>query len=169
MWRRPSPSSPEKRSRSYGNILCSIVPRRRPLRLLFVIIFAAFSLHILSKPVCSSFKALDLDNGRWPWVIPTWACQSLSRDHIHNAPSVRLRQGTVVGKVLSNSYPVSVEAFLGIPYALPPTGDRRFRLPEPVKSGGDKFDATSYGYRWVYYHSFAIALAYMRVILYFQL
>ena len=68
------------------------------------------------------------------------------------APAVTLRQGTVVGKLLADtSYPRSVEAFLGIPYALPPTGERRFMPPEPVVEGDGEIDASQYGKRCACY------------------
>jgi len=36
-------------------------------------------------------------------------------------------------------------AFLGIPYAAPPTGERRFLPPQPVKPWTEPLDATAYG------------------------
>lgn len=65
-------------------------------------------------------------------------------------PQVVLRQGTYVGKVLSNDdHPVPIESWLGIPYAKPPIGKRRFRRPQSVSAGRRKADATEYGYRYV--------------------
>ncbi|KAK6215627.1 carboxylesterase [Colletotrichum tabaci] len=60
-------------------------------------------------------------------------------------PSVTLTQGTVVGTVLTENLPRPVEAFKGIPYALPPTGDRRFRAPAPVKPSTETIDASEWG------------------------
>ncbi|MEP1124461.1 MAG: carboxylesterase/lipase family protein [Ilumatobacter sp.] len=37
-------------------------------------------------------------------------------------------------------------AFLGVPYAIPPVGDRRFRAPEPSPSSVDVVDATTHGH-----------------------
>ncbi|EEH19525.2 hypothetical protein PABG_01844 [Paracoccidioides brasiliensis Pb03] len=62
-------------------------------------------------------------------------------------PSVTIRQGTIIGRVLQHNIPQSVEAFLGVPYALPPTGERRFMPPVPVNSSDDVIDATSCGNR----------------------
>lgn len=56
-------------------------------------------------------------------------------------PSVTIPQGTFIGKRNSN-YPQILEEFLGIPYALPPTGDRRFRPPFPVTASNATFDVT---------------------------
>lgn len=39
----------------------------------------------------------------------------------------------------------SVQAFLGIPYAFPPTGDLRFRPPVKVKDSSEDIDASHYG------------------------
>lgn len=41
------------------------------------------------------------------------------------SPSVWLPQGLVVGATLKSECPQAVEAFRGIPYALPPTGAHR--------------------------------------------
>ncbi|KAF7556507.1 hypothetical protein G7046_g6271 [Stylonectria norvegica] len=60
-------------------------------------------------------------------------------------PTVKLTQGTVVGVRLSDNLPRPVEAFRGIPYALPPTGDRRFRPAVKVEESSDIIDAGQYG------------------------
>lgn len=60
-------------------------------------------------------------------------------------PSVKLRQGTVVGVTQSEPGAKPVQAFLGIPYALPPTGDRRFRPPVKVEASSKVIDASRYG------------------------
>ncbi|KAH6643300.1 acetylcholinesterase precursor [Truncatella angustata] len=62
-------------------------------------------------------------------------------------PTVKLPQGTVVGIQETGGYPVPIEAFKGIPYALPPTGDRRFRPPVKVKPSEDVIDASHFGPR----------------------
>ncbi|KAJ7166299.1 carotenoid ester lipase precursor [Mycena crocata] len=43
------------------------------------------------------------------------------------APSITLDSGTFIGTASSNT-----QSFLGIPFAQSPTGDRRFRLPQPI-------------------------------------
>ncbi|KAF8645416.1 hypothetical protein AX16_007831 [Volvariella volvacea WC 439] len=55
-------------------------------------------------------------------------------------PTVRLDSATVTG-VSSGS----TNQFLGIPFALPPTGDRRLRLPQPIPSYTTNFSATEFG------------------------
>lgn len=62
-------------------------------------------------------------------------------------PKVTLAQGTVVGIQQQDAYPKPVDAFLGIPYALPPTGERRFRPPEKVLPSSDVIDASKFGPR----------------------
>ncbi len=62
-------------------------------------------------------------------------------------PKVTLAQGTVIGIQQQDAYPKPVDAFLGIPYALPPTGDRRFRPPEKVLPSSDVIDASKFGPR----------------------
>lgn len=61
------------------------------------------------------------------------------------SPSVFLPQGTVVGVQLDNAFTQPVNAFLGIPYALPPVGDLRFRLPVKVPTSNKVIDASKYG------------------------
>ena len=58
-------------------------------------------------------------------------------------PVVETTSGTVRGY-----YPEpDLRAFLGIPYAQPPIGSRRFRPPEPVKQKQDRMiDATLFGF-----------------------
>ncbi|QSZ32840.1 hypothetical protein DSL72_002420 [Monilinia vaccinii-corymbosi] len=55
--------------------------------------------------------------------------------------NVTTSQGTFLGRQ-SSRYPQILEEFLGIPYALPPTGDRRFRPPTPVNPSSATFDVT---------------------------
>ncbi|KIY52398.1 alpha/beta-hydrolase [Fistulina hepatica ATCC 64428] len=54
-------------------------------------------------------------------------------------PTVTLDNATVTGY---NSG--SVSYYMGIPFAQPPTGDLRFRLPESIDGYSEDFDATSY-------------------------
>jgi carboxylesterase type B len=60
-------------------------------------------------------------------------------------PSVTLAQGQVVGTQLKDNFPQTVDAFLGVPYALPPVGDRRFRPAVKVASSSNTIDASKYG------------------------
>ncbi|HEY2140386.1 MAG TPA: carboxylesterase family protein [Chthoniobacterales bacterium] len=56
--------------------------------------------------------------------------------------AVKTEQGKVHGKTINDG---KVKAFLGLPYAAPPTGDLRWKAPQPaVKWKGDR-DATKYG------------------------
>jgi triacylglycerol lipase len=60
-------------------------------------------------------------------------------------PTVKLRQGTVVG-IVQNEFPKRhVESFRGIPYALPPTGERRFRRAVKVPASEEIIDASEFG------------------------
>lgn len=61
-------------------------------------------------------------------------------------PSVKLPQGTVNGLTLTSDLPRPVESFRGIPYCLPPTGDRRFRPAQKIPpSSAAVIDASAYG------------------------
>ncbi|KAH6916593.1 carotenoid ester lipase [Coprinopsis sp. MPI-PUGE-AT-0042] len=57
-------------------------------------------------------------------------------------PTVRLDQATVTGTRLDGT----IDKFLGIPFAQPPVGDLRFRLPAKINSYNESFDATQYGF-----------------------
>jgi len=65
-------------------------------------------------------------------------------------PVVVVPQGRLVGKLLDNkSYPHPVEAFLGVPYALPPVGNLRFANPVPINSSNKTVEAAEFGPRYV--------------------
>lgn len=61
------------------------------------------------------------------------------------SPTVQLPQGTVIGTVLKKNLNREVEAFLGIPYALPPVGQLRFKRPVKVSPSSRVIRATEYG------------------------
>lgn len=66
-------------------------------------------------------------------------------------PVVTLSQGKLMGEHMSEgSWPNPVEAFLGIPYALPPVGVLRFANPVPVSNSSKTFDVTEFGPRCVH-------------------
>lgn len=61
-----------------------------------------------------------------------------------NSLTVKTSQGTVHGKTINHG---KVNAFLGIPYAAPPTGDLRWKAPQPAAKWAGERDATKYGAR----------------------
>jgi acetylcholinesterase len=68
------------------------------------------------------------------------------------SPRVTLRQGTFIGTSLhsprsSSPAPHILDVFLGIPFALAPSGERRFRPPVAVSASTSTFDATRWGQR----------------------
>lgn len=71
-------------------------------------------------------------------VLSSWSS-------LKSAPQVTLGQGIVVGTVIDDSFPQPVEAFIGLPYAQPPIGDRRFRRASPLPDSQEQFKATKYG------------------------
>lgn len=60
-------------------------------------------------------------------------------------PTVILAQGKVIGTIRKGTAPQSVDAFLGVPYALPPVGERRFKPAERVFASTQSIDATKFG------------------------
>ena len=64
-------------------------------------------------------------------------------------PSVTIRQGTIVGRMVDDgTFPESLEGFMGIPYALPPIDELRFRPAIPVPSGNGTYEAYFLGPRY---------------------
>ncbi|KAI0322092.1 carotenoid ester lipase precursor [Amylostereum chailletii] len=57
------------------------------------------------------------------------------------SPTVKLDDAVFTGTLDD-----AAASFLGIPFALPPTGDRRFRLPVPAAAYGGNVDASAYGF-----------------------
>lgn len=60
-----------------------------------------------------------------------------------NGPIVQLETGSVRGLIRSTPQGREFYAFLGIPYAKPPTGDLRFRPPVPVDPWDGVYNATA--------------------------
>uniref|UniRef100_A0A1B6L7B7 Carboxylic ester hydrolase n=1 Tax=Graphocephala atropunctata TaxID=36148 RepID=A0A1B6L7B7_9HEMI len=61
------------------------------------------------------------------------------------SPSVTIPQGSLVGTTLTTRGGREVSAFLGIPYAAPPTGHLRFKSPQPPLSWEGERDASKEG------------------------
>ena len=79
-------------------------------------------------------------------TVSPWIPQS-TREFIIGRPRVTLRQGTVVGVTVHDTLKSPVDAFRGIPYALSPVGDRRFRAAVPVEASDGVFNASQFGAR----------------------
>ncbi|KAF8073585.1 carotenoid ester lipase precursor [Lyophyllum atratum] len=72
------------------------------------------------------------------FLLPLWT-RSIAGAALDTA-SVQLDSATVTGTTSGLS-----SKFLGIPFAKPPIGDLRFRLPQPIPAYAASFAATSYG------------------------
>ncbi|CAH0040375.1 unnamed protein product [Clonostachys solani] len=67
-------------------------------------------------------------------------------DQASDRPKVQLPQGYIVGLTLKDGLPRAVDSFRGVPYCLPPTGDRRFRAAAKLPVIPDSaIDASAYG------------------------
>ncbi|HXR40535.1 MAG TPA: carboxylesterase family protein [Terracidiphilus sp.] len=79
-----------------------------------------------------------------------WACAlavvglglGLSATGFADSLKVKTQQGKVQGKTINDG---KVKAFLGLPYAAPPVGDKRWKAPEPAAKWKGERDATKYG------------------------
>ncbi|XP_046993594.1 venom carboxylesterase-6-like isoform X1 [Schistocerca americana] len=58
---------------------------------------------------------------------------------------VSTEQGQLMGMTATSVYNTSYTAFLGIPYAEPPTGELRFQAPRPAAAREGVLNATQYG------------------------
>jgi len=69
------------------------------------------------------------------------------REFVITRPRITVKQGTVVGVTLRDTFKNPVDAFRGIAYALPPVGERRFRPPVAIERSDDVLDASQFGAR----------------------
>ncbi|KAF7976505.1 hypothetical protein HWV62_6309 [Athelia sp. TMB] len=69
---------------------------------------------------------------------------STLKSHIGVTPTVKLGVATVTG-VSAQLNSSTLEKFLGIPFARPPTGDLRYRAPVGIEYYNSSFTATEYG------------------------
>ncbi len=67
-------------------------------------------------------------------------CSSIAARDATTAPRVQMSDGSVAGTSRDG-----VRVFMGIPFAAPPTGDRRWRAPVPAVAWKDTRDATRAG------------------------
>ncbi|KAF6832617.1 carboxylesterase [Colletotrichum plurivorum] len=64
------------------------------------------------------------------------------------AASVKIDQGTILGRLVTDgTFPEPLEGFMGIPYALPPVGQLRFRHAVPVAAGNGTLETFELGPR----------------------
>lgn len=153
-------------SRSISDFITSMFSSRRQARIALVLLVlgavlaAVFSGASYSSsfggyaggPALRNLRRSLLYERTLTAVLPSWAHLTTSLLLARQAPTVVLSQGTVVGTIRDDAdFPQSLEAFLGVPYALPPTGQRRFARPEPVKKSSQTIDASKYGLRYVYF------------------
>ena len=80
-------------------------------------------------------------------VSPLLECRMMAADAPR--PKAKTAQGKVAGKWILDG---SQKAFLGLPYAAPPTGPLRWRSPKPPASWTGTRDATKYAGRCEQYH-----------------
>ncbi|KMQ45852.1 extracellular lipase [Trichophyton rubrum] len=161
--------TPYPSSRSISIIVASMFSSRRQARIVLVLlvlgavlaaVFSGASYSSSSSASASASAASSswlrhlrrsvLSERSLAAVLPAWAHLTASFLLARQAPIVVLRQGTLLGTIRDDAdFPHPLEAFLGVPYALPPTGERRFARPEPVESSSRKIDASQYGLRCI--------------------
>ncbi|CAD6188037.1 unnamed protein product [Caenorhabditis auriculariae] len=62
---------------------------------------------------------------------------------------VNTKYGPIEGRRLIHQGPRQVDAFQGIPYAATPTGELRFKLPQPPKSWSEVLSTKNFGFRGI--------------------
>ncbi|XP_043475409.1 esterase E4-like [Leptopilina heterotoma] len=60
---------------------------------------------------------------------------------VYNKPIVKIHQGEIEGKIQQSRNGRYFSSFLGIPYALPPINNLRFKSPQPAESWTGKLEA----------------------------
>ncbi|XP_044018145.1 venom carboxylesterase-6-like [Aphidius gifuensis] len=63
-------------------------------------------------------------------IVTIWACSIL----INASPIVKIKNGTLEGSIMKSKNGRNFYSFRGIPYALPPIGELRFKSPKPATS-----------------------------------
>jgi len=100
--------------------------------------------------VLSTFSAFALSTSTCQWDPHQFALR-ISPASTQDVPSATIPGGTTyIGTILKEDpWPQAIEAFRGIPYTLPPTGDRRFREAMPIEKTNETVEAKAFGPRWV--------------------
>ena len=89
----------------------------------------------------SSGLIAQFQNSASPWIPEPL------REFVITRPRVTVKQGKVIGVTLRDTLKSPVDAFRGIPYALPPVGEKRFRPPVAIEASDDVLDASQFGAR----------------------
>ncbi|EFN64899.1 Esterase FE4 [Camponotus floridanus] len=71
------------------------------------------------------------------------------------APKVKTLSGALKGYYKISQYGRKYEAYEGIPYALPPIGELRFKPPRPITPWISELSATKFGSPCIQYDQFA--------------
>ncbi|KAK7460527.1 hypothetical protein VKT23_009247 [Stygiomarasmius scandens] len=110
--------------------------------------FMLSGLHHLLWIILSTFSAFALSTSTCQWDPYQFALRT-SPVSTQDVPSVTISSGTTyIGTILKeDSWPQAIEAFRGIPYTLPPTGDRRFREAMPIEKTNETVEAKAFGPR----------------------
>lgn len=84
----------------------------------------------------------------WTWQDANLTTSQAGKHKYSLAASVTIDQGTILGRLVTDgTFPEPLEGFMGIPYALPPVGQLRFRHAVPVPAGNGTLEAFELGPR----------------------
>lgn len=124
----------------YGRFFILTLYSQRAI-ILFLLIRISVNPDMSIHMFCS-FSWLNLRSVLWIFILVSGVtCQSLQYTMVTtNYGKLRGFRASLPSEILH-----PVDQYLGVPYALPPTGERRFQAPEPPNSWSGIRNATQFG------------------------
>jgi cholinesterase len=78
----------------------------------------------------------------YSWAIILFSVFTNAQSVFKVGQSVKTSSGHISGQ--ASSWKTDVSEYLGIPFALPPSGNLRWAAPQAIKNASGKVDATKY-------------------------